>query len=42
VETGFCTRPFASWVSSYKRVRRTSVIAVVTLALVFWDRWTGK
>jgi hypothetical protein len=30
------------WVSSYKRVLRISVIAVVTLVLVFWDRRTGK
>jgi hypothetical protein len=30
------------WVSSYKRVLRISVIAVVTLVLVFWDRRSGK
>jgi hypothetical protein len=30
------------WVSSYKRVLRISLIAVVTLVLVFWDRRTGK
>jgi hypothetical protein len=30
------------WVSSYKRVLRISLIAVVTLVLVFWDRRPGK
>jgi hypothetical protein len=30
------------WVSCYKRVLRISVIAVVTLVLVFWDCRTGK
>jgi hypothetical protein len=29
-------------VSSYKRVLRIGVIALVTLVLVFWDRRTGK
>jgi hypothetical protein len=41
-ETGFCTRPFGSWVSFYKGVLRISVIVVVTLVLVLWDRRTGK
>jgi len=39
---GFSTGPVGTWVAANKRVLRIAAVALAALALVFWNRPTGK
>jgi hypothetical protein len=39
---GFSTGPVGTWVQANKRALRVAAVALAALALVFWDRPTGK
>jgi hypothetical protein len=41
-QAGFRTGPVGSWVYANKRVLRIGAVVLAALALVFWDRPTGK
>jgi hypothetical protein len=41
-QAGFSTGPVGGWVHDHKRALRVGAVTLAALALVFWDRPTGK